>query len=124
MTVKLIQPRSMGVSVMSEATLGANEEYCSSCGSVVKKEAEICTECGVSLEDDAEASGDKDRTAAGLLAILLGGIGAHHFYLGNTVRGVVYILFVWTLIPAIVGLIEGIIYLTKSDEEFQRQYVN
>jgi hypothetical protein len=31
-------------------------------------------------------------------------------------------VFSWTLIPAIVGFVEGIIYLTKSDQEFQQQY--
>jgi len=34
------------------------------------------------------------------------------------------LLFFWTFIPAIAAFIEGILYLTKSDEEFQRQYVN
>ncbi|MFC6795285.1 TM2 domain-containing protein [Halobaculum halobium] len=55
-------------------------------------------------------------------AIFLGGLGAHHFYLGNTGRGIIYLVFSWTFIPLLVGLIEGIIYLTKSEDEFQRQY--
>ena len=104
------------------ATPGADEQYCSSCGEVIKKEAEMCPECGVRQKQPSSSSG-KDRTTAGILAILLGGLGAHHFYLGNTLRGLLYILFVWTFIPAIVGLIEGILYLTKSDEEFQQKYV-
>lgn len=107
----------------SMAEKGHDEQYCSSCGEIIKKEAEICPECGV-RQNTASSSSGKDRTAAGLLAILLGGLGAHHFYLGNTLRGVLYLLFVWTLIPAILGLIEGILYLTKSDEEFQRKYVD
>ncbi|PSQ04826.1 hypothetical protein BRC92_03715 [Halobacteriales archaeon QS_4_69_31] len=85
--------------------------------------AEICPECGV-RQPGAGGSSDKDRTAAALLAILLGGVGAHKFYLGETGLGLLYLCFFWTAIPAVVGLIEGIIYLTKSEEEFQRQYVD
>lgn len=104
------------------ATPSADEQYCSSCGNVIKSEAEICPECGV--RQQTQANSGKDRTTTAILALLLGGLGAHHFYLGNTVRGVLYLIFVWTFIPAIVGLIEGIIYLTKSDEEFHQKYVN
>ncbi len=101
---------------------GADEQYCSSCGEVIKKQATICPECGVQQGGTAGGGGQKDRTSAAILALLLGGIGAHHFYLGNTIRGVLYLLFVWTLIPPLIGFIEGIIYLTKSDQEFEQQY--
>jgi TM2 domain-containing membrane protein YozV len=104
-------------------TPGPDEQYCSSCGEIIKKEAEICPHCGV-RQKPAVPSSSKDRTTAGILAILLGGIGVHKFYLGETGMGVLYLCFSWTLIPAIVGFIEGLLYLTKTDEEFQRQYVN
>ncbi|SDZ07913.1 zinc-ribbon domain-containing protein [Proteiniborus ethanoligenes] len=65
----------------------------------------------------------KSKTTAGILAILLGGLGVHKFYLGKIGLGILYILFCWTYIPAIVGLIEGIIYLTQSDEDFYRKHV-
>lgn len=103
---------------------GADEQFCSSCGEIIKKEAEICPECGVRQSGASASESSKDRTTAGILAILLGGVGAHKFYLGQTGMGILYLCFVWTLIPAIIGLIEGIIYLTKTDEEFQRKYVN
>lgn len=64
----------------------------------------------------------KSKTTAGILGILLGGIGAHHFYLGNTGRGIVYLLFCWTYIPSIIGLVEGITYLTKSEADFAAKY--
>lgn len=102
-------------------SIQSDEQYCSSCGEVIKKEAEICPECGV--RQSPSSGGDKDRTTAGIFALLLGGIGVHHFYLGNTTRGIIYLLFFWTFIPAIAGFIEGILYLTKSDDEFQRKYV-
>jgi TM2 domain-containing membrane protein YozV len=64
----------------------------------------------------------KNKVAAGVLGILLGSFGAHKFYLGKIGQGILYLIFSWTGIPGIIGLIEGIIYLTKSDEEFARQY--
>jgi len=101
---------------------GSGQRYCSSCGEPIKEAAEICPECGV-RQEPAGSSG-KDRVTAGILALLLGGIGAHKFYLEETRLGILYLCFSWTLIPALIGFIEGILYLTKSDVEFERQYVN
>lgn len=67
-------------------------------------------------------SSGKSKTTAGLFGILLGGIGIHKFYLGEAGAGVLYILFSWTGIPAIIGLVEGIQYLSMSDAEFFRKY--
>ncbi|WP_294303558.1 TM2 domain-containing protein [uncultured Chryseobacterium sp.] len=63
------------------------------------------------------------KVAAGILAILLGGFGVHKFYLGYTKAGIIQILLSFLCIGGLIGLIEGIIYLTKSDEEFDRTYV-
>ena len=60
----------------------------------------------------------KDKEIAGLLAILLGGFGAHKFYMGRHGQAILYLLLCWTYVPAIVGLIEGIIYLVESNEKF------
>jgi TM2 domain-containing membrane protein YozV len=65
---------------------------------------------------------EKDRTTAAILALLLGGVGAHKFYLDESGLGILYLCFFWTGIPAVIGIVEGIIYLTKTDQEFQRQY--
>lgn len=64
----------------------------------------------------------KSKVAAGVLGILLGGFGVHKFYLGQTGWGVAYLLLCWTGIPAIAGLIEGIMYLVSSDSDFDRKY--
>lgn len=64
----------------------------------------------------------KDKTTAGVLGILLGGLGAHKFYLGQTGAGIVYLLFCWTFIPAIIGLIEGISYLSMSQGQFDARH--
>lgn len=65
----------------------------------------------------------KSKTTAGILAILLGGLGIHKFYLGRVGLGILYILFCWTYVSAIIGLIEGIIYLTSNEEVFYNKYV-
>ena len=49
-------------------------------------------------------------------------LGIHKFYLGKIGMGILYLLFCWTGIPAIVGLIEGIIYLCSNDENFQLKH--
>ena len=60
----------------------------------------------------------KNKTVAGVLAIIFGGIGIHKFYLGKIGTGILYILFCWTGIPELVGVIEGIMYLCSNDENF------
>jgi len=64
----------------------------------------------------------KNKVAAGVLAILLGGLGIHKFYLGKLGQGILYLIFSWTGIPSIIGLIEGILYLVQTDEEFNAKY--
>ncbi len=64
----------------------------------------------------------RNRLVAALLAILLGSFGVHKFYLGKIGQGVLYAIFFWTGIPAIVGLIEGIVYLVMSPEMFDDRY--
>lgn len=76
----------------------------------------------------------KEKIAAGLLAILLGSLGIHKFYLGGKQQrnaGIVMLLvtilgsclfFAGPLVMGIIALIEGIIYLTKDDSAFQSEY--
>jgi TM2 domain-containing membrane protein YozV len=64
----------------------------------------------------------RSRTTAALFAFFLGGIGAHKFYLGQPGRGIVYLLFCWTFIPAIVSFIEAIVLLSTDDQTFNARY--
>lgn len=64
----------------------------------------------------------RSKATAGILAILLGGLGAHKFYLGRTGQGLLYLIFCWTFLPAIVAFFEGIVYLTMSDANFNAKY--
>lgn len=101
----------------------ANEKYCVECATLINKQAEICPECGVRQPSHAAYS-DTDQIAAGILAILLGGLGAHKFYQGNSKLGVIYLCFFWTGIPAVLGLIEGILMLIADEREYEEKYAD
>lgn len=66
---------------------------------------------------------DKSRVVAALLAAFFGGFGIHKFYLGRPGMGLLYLVFVWTLIPTLVAICESWLYLLSSREEFHRKYV-
>lgn len=69
------------------------------------------------------------KLAAGLCGILLGALGVHKFILGMTTPGVIMLVVtvitcgIGSAITGLIGLIEGIIYLTQTDEEFYRVYI-
>ncbi|MDO5979233.1 TM2 domain-containing protein [Flavivirga spongiicola] len=77
-------------------------------------------------------SGDNKKVLAGVLAIILGPLGIHKFILGYNKEGIIMLVVTFVLgfitcglgagLTGLVGLIEGIIYLTKSDEEFYNTY--
>lgn len=80
----------------------------------------------------AAMSGDKNKIVAALLAFFLGGLGIHKFYLGKNTAGIIMLcstlfgiilLFVPTVIVAVIAFIEFIIYLVTPDDEFERRYV-
>lgn len=87
----------------------------------------------------AKPVGADKKIAAGICGIVLGGLGIHKFILGYTQEGVIllsvylvsFIIAMITcgigtpliIIPSVIGIIEGIIYLTKSDEEFVQTYI-
>lgn len=83
--------------------------------------------------------GADKKIAAGLCGILLGAFGVHKFILGYQQEGIIYLAMFGVIlvisiitcgigtflimVPSIMGLVEGIIYLTKSDEEFVQTYI-
>ena len=78
------------------------------------------------------SGGNSKRVSAGVLGILLGALGIHKFVLGYSKSGIIMLLvsiigsvffFLGPIIMGIIGFIEGIIYLTKSDSEFHNTYV-
>lgn len=103
-----------------------NEKFCADCGQNINQKAEICPRCGVRQTPPVDSSSPrrrgKDRKTAAFLAIVFGNIGVHKFYLGNHIAGVLSFLFCLTFIPGVIAIFEGINYLLKTDEEFERLY--
>lgn len=64
----------------------------------------------------------KSRGVAILLALLLGGIGGHKYYLGQVGKGVLYTLFFWTWIPLILSIFDILIYIFTSDKNWDKKY--
>lgn len=103
-------------------------DHCRACAAPIDPRAEFCVHCGVrhsgARRDMSQVASTK--LAAGLCGILVGGLGVHKFILGMTKEGIIQI--VLTIVTcgfaSIVGLVEGIIYLTKSDEDFEDIYIN
>ena len=78
----------------------------------------------------SEGPSGKSRGIAGLLAILLGAIGIHYFYLGKTTPGIVFLVAsliscgILAAVTSIIALIQGIMMFCMSQEEFENKYVN
>jgi TM2 domain-containing membrane protein YozV len=124
---------------------------CPTCGTQNPGINVRCTNCGTVLpispmpmqhvpqSGGTAPAGAEKKIAAGICGIVLGGLGIHKFILGYTQEGVI-LLSVYlvslviaiitcgigtplVLVPSIIGIIEGIMYLTKSDEEFVQTYI-
>jgi TM2 domain-containing membrane protein YozV len=121
-------------------------KYCTKCGAVNDEFAQYCTSCNAQLAPvsgyqpmqsvnqqqsmtDWKALGADKKIAAGICAILLGSLGVHKFILGYTTEGIIMLLvtvltcFFGAIVTSIIGIVEGVIYLTKSDEEFVKAYL-
>lgn len=66
----------------------------------------------------------KTRVTAIILTFFLGGIGIHKFYLGQSLQGILYLLFCWTLIPSILALFQFFGLILMSDHAFNLKYNN
>ena len=121
--------------------------YCKYCGAQIDDDSVICPNCGKQVgstqtktgpaSENFNADSDngssssisveqifgkningKNKILCGILAVLLGDFGIQFFYLDNKARGILAAIFFWTGIPAIIGLIQGIIILCESDKDF------
>ena len=73
----------------------------------------------------ASEEAKQKKMIAGILAILLGWLGLHKFYLGYITAGIIQLVLSFLCgIGGIIGLIEGIMYLIKPDDEFESVYIN
>ena len=131
---------------LCESDVSASAKKCRHCGEWISRS---CEDCGTPLRGEWAARGrcsecvgregqvrsgsanaapvairHKSRGTAVFLALVLGGIGAHKFYVDKPGMGFLYLIFAWTFIPALVGLLEAIQYLVLSDAAFQRKYAD
>ena len=119
--------------------------YCTKCGAINDDTAQYCSNCQAVLTPvstgyqplqsvnpnaltDWKTMGADKKLVAGILAILVGSLGVHKFILGYTTEGVIMLLVtvltcgIAGVVMSVVGIVEGIMYLTKSDEDFIETY--
>lgn len=120
--------------------------FCTKCGAINDDLAQYCSNCQAALAPvvggyqpmqsvnpgvmtDWKAMGADKKIAAGIVAILVGSLGIHKFILGYTKEGLILLLVtvltcgIAAVVTSIIGIVEGVVYLTKSDEEFVRTYI-
>ncbi len=111
-------------------------KFCSHCGKSILADAYVCPNCGNSTNYKTYgrvqmATDEKNNVVAGLLAIFLGTLGIHKFYLGNIAMGIFYLLITFfgflffcipNLILEIVVIVEGILYLIADNQAFNEKY--
>ncbi|MGO1624540.1 NINE protein [Psychrobacter sp.] len=114
---------------------------CPECTESISNQSISCTNCGFPIAKSAPFnavppplptttpttvvqvnSNKKSKGTAALLAFLLGGLGVHKFYLDQVFWGILYLLFCWTFIPAIISMFEVVILLLMDESEFNRRF--
>ena len=123
---------------------GPGQKYCFECAEIIERSSGACLRCGSrqpDLVEDARAfpvpgrivaapvvaqppppTGSKSKFVATMLALFLGGIGVHRFYLGRPVSGLFYLLFCWTFVPGIIALVEFLRLALMKQSDFDASY--
>ena len=102
--------------------------FCHGCGKQLHPNAAACPQCGAVqtnefcspfITADSQHTSTKSRITAGVLALLLGGLGFHKTYLGAYGTALICLALCWTGVPMLVSLVEGARYLTLTDADFK-----
>lgn len=121
---------------------------CSNCGTENSGYESFCRNCGSMLSNNyqnqqvqqapnsgmqqQQIPGADKKILTGILGIVLGGFGVHKFILGYTTEGVImlvaqivgwFLCGIPSIVVSIIGIVEGIMYLTKTDEDFVNTYI-
>ena len=116
-----------------------HKKFCRQCGVALNPEQVVCVRCGAGISAAGASrsvgvgghtgnSGQKNKLVAGLLAIFLGGIGAHKYYMGSWGWGIVFTAsviltgFILGIVTSIIALVEGIMFLVMSEDTFAEKY--
>jgi len=108
--------------------VGCGRFICQECNTVIqsKNYCKGCVAKTVSQQNFQQqnniVNSPKSKGTAIVLALFLGGLGIHKFYLNKSGQGILYLLFCWTLIPALIAIIDIIIYLSMDEITFNRTY--
>lgn len=97
---------------MTEKTL-----HCLACGQLLNTQEVTCPHCASKQMPKRL----KSKVVAGILALLLGGLGIHRFYLEQW-WGIFYLLFCITGIPALIALVEAILFLAGDKQQWDEKY--
>lgn len=112
---------------------GVQSVQCPHCNEVVQVGVPQAQMPKLEVELFEAGPSGKSRGVAGLLAILLGGFGAHYFYCGKIGGGITFLLIIWLVslvtcgvgaIICVVPLIQGILMFTMKQEDFENKWVN
>ncbi len=89
---------------------------CKTCGSLFGREYKFCPACGL------QHGKPINKSVLLFLTFFFGGFGAHKFYVKKYWQGLFYLLFCFTYVPAIIALVEFVIYASTSAEKLQEEY--
>jgi len=91
--------------------------FCRNCGQQIQRTAPICSNCG----GGQRLGCYRNKVVAGVVAILIGGLGVHRFYLGQW-WGLFYLLLFWTVIPGLISIVEGIVFLVTKQQKWDDRF--
>ncbi|MGL4474612.1 MAG: TM2 domain-containing protein [Shewanella sp.] len=102
-------------------------QLCNQCGATIAYSDLTCHQCQCDFSLDALAGIDpslhlKSQKLTAWFSLLLGGVGAHRFYLGQPLKGSLYLAFCWTLIPSVVGWFDAFKTFTMDPVQFKLKY--